>query len=77
MKKESLKMSKNLIWLASYPKSGNTWVRAIINSALMNNENINNLGSLTKEFSNLLDNSPIQSILKDDNVLAQASIVHR
>lgn len=74
MKKESLKMSKNLIWLASYPKSGNTWVRAIINSALMNNENINNLGSLTKEFSNLLDNSPIQSILKDDNVLAQGTL---
>ena len=31
-----------IIWLASYPKSGNTWVRAIINSALTNNENINN-----------------------------------
>ena len=72
--KRKSKMSKNLIWLASYPKSGNTWVRAIINSALTNNENINNLSSLTKEFSNLVDNSSMQSTLKDDDVLAQGTL---
>lgn len=27
-------MTKNLIWLASYPKSGNTWTRAFIGSIL-------------------------------------------
>jgi hypothetical protein len=27
-------MTKNLIWLASYPKSGNTWTRAFIGSVL-------------------------------------------
>jgi hypothetical protein len=27
-------MPKNIIWLASYPKSGNTWVRLIINNLL-------------------------------------------
>ena len=34
-----------IIWLASYPKSGNTWVRLFLNSLLNNNENldINNI----------------------------------
>lgn len=35
-----------IIWIASYPKSGNTWVRAIISSLLYSNKNevdINNL----------------------------------
>ena len=25
-------MDKNIIWIASYPKSGNTWVRSILTS---------------------------------------------
>jgi aryl sulfotransferase len=29
-----------IIWLASYPKSGNTWVRLFLNSLLNNNENL-------------------------------------
>lgn len=32
-------LSKNIIWLASYPKSGNTWFRAFL-SALLNNGNL-------------------------------------
>lgn len=27
-------MEKNLVWLASYPKSGNTWLRALLNNYL-------------------------------------------
>ena len=27
-----------IIWLASYPKSGNTWVRSIISSLLYSND---------------------------------------
>jgi len=34
---------KNIVWLASYPKSGNTWVRAILNLALFKNSDINNM----------------------------------
>jgi aryl sulfotransferase len=40
---------KNVTWLASYPKSGNTWTRAFL-TALMGNVcevNINGLGSIT------------------------------
>lgn len=34
----------NILWVASYPKSGNTWVRSFINNYLANKaENINNL----------------------------------
>jgi hypothetical protein len=29
-----------IIWLASYPKSGNTWVRLFLSSLLSNNENL-------------------------------------
>ena len=28
-----------IIWLASYPKSGNTWVRSFLNSKLKNTKN--------------------------------------
>ena len=25
-------MDKNIIWIASYPKSGNTWIRSVLSS---------------------------------------------
>ena len=34
---------KNIVWLASYPKSGNTWIRAVLSLALFKNSDINNL----------------------------------
>ncbi len=37
-------MSNNIIWLASYPKSGNTWCRALISNLL--NETIVNINQL-------------------------------
>jgi len=41
---------KNIVWLASYPKSGNTWMRAIL-SALYNGKlNINNI-NIAQKFS--------------------------
>ena len=44
-------MTPHLIWLASYPKSGNTWVRAFVDAYLSNDDadlDLNNLsGSVT------------------------------
>lgn len=40
----NMEASANICWLASYPKSGNTWVRAIIGAALGYPVNINKLG---------------------------------
>jgi Sulfotransferase domain len=40
----------NLIWLASYPKSGNTWVRAFLHNLMLDAERpheINRLGEVT------------------------------
>ncbi len=37
-----------IIWLASYPKSGNTWVRTIINQIIFND-----VKSTTEVFDNL------------------------
>ena len=53
-----------IIWLASYPKSGNTWVRSFIASLLFNKNNEANLKELhnipqyplRSHFNNLLDN---------------------
>ena len=52
-----------IIWLASYPKSGNTWLRAFITSLLSENigknslENINKIRAypITDDFKNLLN----------------------
>ena len=52
-----------IIWLASYPKSGNTWLRAFITSLVYKEENLNTLDKLkqihayplSKDFYNLLD----------------------
>jgi len=30
-------MSKNMVWLSSYPKSGRTWLKIVLESALVNN----------------------------------------
>ena len=53
-----------IIWLASYPKSGNTWLRAFITSLLFKKNNTNFFNNmkqihaypLTKDFYNLLNN---------------------
>ena len=52
-----------IIWIASYPKSGNTWLRAFISSLLYKNHNLNSFDKmkqihaypLSKDFYNLLD----------------------
>ena len=53
-----------IIWLASYPKSGNTWVRAFISSLLYSENGINDFTKLSKipqfpdrrQFKTLIDN---------------------
>tara|TARA_Y100000389_G_scaffold162677_1_gene165557 strand:- start:231 stop:1076 length:846 start_codon:yes stop_codon:yes gene_type:complete len=50
-----------IIWLASYPKSGNTWVRSIITSILFSKDgNINNFELLDK-----IDQYPTKKYFKD------------
>ena len=69
-----------IIWLASYPKSGNTWVRAIINSLLNSEDGMCDLRKLsniekypkkkhyrdhTKNFENLQEIKKIWEISQD------------
>jgi hypothetical protein len=44
-------MKKNLIWVASYPKSGNTWVRTILQSAITGSVDLNQLGKFIPNFA--------------------------
>ena len=37
-----------IIWIASYPKSGNTWVRSIISSILYSNDGVFDFNLLKK-----------------------------
>ena len=52
-----------IIWIASYPKSGNTWVRSLINSYYFSKENF--------EFSDLnnIPNFSVGSFIDDKNLL--------
>ena len=49
-----------IIWIASYPKSGNTWLRSIIGSLLYSNDGIFNF-QLIKNIKQF----PSRSTLKD------------
>ncbi|MDC0192624.1 sulfotransferase domain-containing protein [Alphaproteobacteria bacterium] len=43
-----MKKTKNLIWIASYPKSGNTWMRTLLTSLIYTNDGIFNFDLLPK-----------------------------
>ena len=52
-----------IVWLASYPKSGNTWVRLFLNSLIYTNDNISNINNIhigqfpnRKHFEDITDN---------------------
>jgi hypothetical protein len=70
-----------IIWLASYPKSGNTWVRLFLNTLLFEqdgNVNINDIKikqfPLKQDFSGLTDNiDDVNEFVKNCN-LAQTKI---
>ena len=49
-----------IIWLASYPKSGNTWIRSLLTSYFYSNDGVFNFNLLNKieQFSS--KNVPIQ-----------------
>ena len=47
----------NIVWIASYPKSGNTWMRAFLSNLLSAGprvQNINNLGEFCNNESNAM-----------------------
>jgi len=64
-----------IIWIASYPKSGNTWVRAIINSFLnssLNEIDINNL--VIRQFPLVRDFKGLISDFKSEEQFAKNCI---
>ena len=40
--------AKNLIWVASYPKSGNTWMRSLLTALIYTNDGFFNFELLPK-----------------------------
>tara|TARA_B100000035_G_scaffold241966_1_gene210457 strand:+ start:415 stop:1260 length:846 start_codon:yes stop_codon:yes gene_type:complete len=70
-----------IIWIASYPKSGNTWVRAIIDSFLDKNNNevdINNLKirqfPLVRDFKGIITNFKSEEQFAKNCIYAQEKI---
>ena len=49
-----------IIWIASYPKSGNTWVRSFLVSLLYNKDPSSNLNNL-----NLIEQYPNRRIFNE------------
>ncbi len=47
---------KNIVWIASYPKSGNTWIRSIIALGIFGKLDLNKLGLQIASFSNCIKN---------------------
>ena len=63
-----------IIWLASYPKSGNTWVRALLTSVLHSGDgncNFNNL-SLIEQYPKKKHYEGLVKNFKDFNNIKQA-----
>ena len=44
---------KNITWIASYPKSGSTWIRSILFCALNGSLNINEMGNFIPNFATI------------------------
>ena len=61
-------MSKKIFWIASYPKSGNTWVRSIVASLLYTTEGIFNfdLFKLINQFDKKTNYEFIQTLSDND-----------
>jgi hypothetical protein len=51
-----------IIWLASYPKSGNTWIRSIIASLMYSNDGMFNF-DLLKNVNNFLKKNILKILL--------------
>ena len=47
--------SKNIVWIASYPKSGNTWMRSILQCAATGKVSINEMFGLVPSFNDCVE----------------------
>ena len=53
-----------IIWIASYPKSGNTWVRSLLSAYLYSNDGIFNF-DLLKKINQFPSKQYFKKFLKD------------
>ena len=63
-------MDKNIIWIASYPKSGNTWVRGFLVSLLYSKD-----GSAKLQDFQKINQYPLRSNFK--NLLNDLDDIHK
>ena len=71
-----------IIWLASYPKSGNTWIRTFISSIIFSKDGISNFNNLEKipqypmrrHFHNLIENFQNIKEIKKNWIISQDKI---
>ena len=71
-----------IIWLASYPKSGNTWIRTFISSIIFSKDGISNFTNLEKipqypmrrHFHNLIENFQSINEIKKNWIISQDKI---
>lgn len=56
----------NIVWMASYPKSGNTWVRAFLHNYLADGDTPSDINKLNDFFANESNVSWYRSLVKGD-----------
>ena len=74
-------MNKNIVWLASYPKSGNTWLRIFLSNFIFSDRDqidindipINKVSYSRSQFDNMLDiGTELFTIEEEDNLRPMA-----
>jgi hypothetical protein len=73
-----------IIWLASYPKSGNTWIRTFISSIIFSKDGISNFNNIEKipqypmrrHFHNLVKNFQNIDEIKKNWIISQKKMNH-
>lgn len=72
-------MENKITWLASYPKSGNTWVRLLLNAYIYGNNDYNNMTVVTGDVSSYYYDSlsPIKDLTREQSILLRpATLLH-
>ena len=64
----------NILWIASYPKSGNTWVRAFLHNYLEDAKTPQNINQLHEQFVDEVKSHRYQGFLPDDKVTTDLSL---
>ena len=69
-----MKNKNKIVWISSYPKSGNTWIRVALNLALTGHLNLNKI-QILKQNNDYLHLSVVPLMLEADKDPCASSVI--